>query len=230
LGTLLADPVPEVLMTPAKWIALALLASPVAAQAEDPKPAEPTASAPDPAQIHDQMRKLWADHAWLLHSYIVSSCASLADTEAIRQRMLHNDQDIAQALQPYLGDGGTDRLTLLLANNRQVALDLVDAEKTKDGKRVSQLKSRWNADAQRVTQFLASADREDWVAPSAKDLFQAELAAVIDQTTARLDGRWDIEQTSVTRLEAASFAMADLLSGPIAAESSKRVADDSALE
>jgi len=73
------------------------------------------------AAFQNTMRELWSDHIVYTRSYIVSASAGLGDTAVVLQRLLRNQDEIADAIKPYYGDAAAQQLATLLRQHIQHA-------------------------------------------------------------------------------------------------------------
>src|SRR2546430_16039026 len=64
--------------------------------------------------FHDRMRELWSDHIAYTRSFIVSAAAGSPDTSEDSQRLLRNQDEIGEAVNPYFGASAGSRLASLL--------------------------------------------------------------------------------------------------------------------
>src|ERR1043165_2001103 len=83
-------------------------------------------------EFHDAMRKLWEDHITWTRLYIVSFAAGLPDTDAVAARLLKNQEDIGNAIRPVYGNDAGDKLTQLLKDHINGAVDILKAAKAGD--------------------------------------------------------------------------------------------------
>ena len=67
--------------------------------------------------FHDRMRELWSDHIAYTRMFIISAGSNLADTADVAQRLLRNQDEIGEAVKPYVGDAGGSQLASLLRNH-----------------------------------------------------------------------------------------------------------------
>src|SRR5690606_4603610 len=92
----------------------------VVASACTPAQGNPPESTLDHATVntlHDQMRRLWADHVGYTRSYVVSAVGGLPDTTAIADRLMKNQEDIGDAVAEYYGRPAGDTVTTLLKSH-----------------------------------------------------------------------------------------------------------------
>ena len=133
------------------------------AVAQYPTPAEKpaaqdTARTPTTqAALRQDMHRLWSEHIALTHNYIVSAFAGLGDTTQVAQRLLRNQDEIADAIKPFYGPAAGTQLATMLRGHIQHATHAVAAVKgTKTamagGHRQGQWDSQWNKDKEQPAQ------------------------------------------------------------------------------
>jgi hypothetical protein len=93
--------------------------------------------------LHDEMRRLWEDHITWTRLFIVSASDELPDTAATTRRLLRNQQDIGDAIQPFYGHAAGERLTTLLKEHITIAAALLGAAKTGDQTAVERHSDAW---------------------------------------------------------------------------------------
>ena len=61
--------------------------------------------------FHDDMRKLWEDHITWTRLAIISLTSGSPDTNATVARLLRNQSDLGNAVQPFYGKAAGDKVT-----------------------------------------------------------------------------------------------------------------------
>lgn len=77
--------------------------------------------------FQNTMRELWTDHVVYTRNFIVSATARAGDTAVVLQRLLRNQDEIADAIKPYYGDAAGMQLATLLRSHIQLAGRALDA-------------------------------------------------------------------------------------------------------
>ena len=121
--------------------------------------------------FHDGMRQLWVDHVTWTRLFIVSFAADLPDLQATTDRLLQNQVDIGNAIQPFYGKAAGNQLTGLLTQHILTAAQLLDAAKSGDQAAFDQASEDWYANARDIARFLHDANPHQLVArgPSLDD-------------------------------------------------------------
>src|SRR4051812_29863331 len=166
----------------------ALIEAPPAHAAPEAKAAAtaPTMSATD---LRNGMRKLWSEHTFYTHSYIVSAVAGLPDLPAITQRLLRNQDDIGSAIKPIYGDEAGKKLAALLRDHILIAADIVKAAKASDAKAVDAGQKKWRGNADDLAAFLSGAN-PNWKKPELTDMLYKHLDFVTQQAVSRIKMDW----------------------------------------
>jgi hypothetical protein len=168
----------------------------------------------DPVVLHQQMRKLWEDHITWTRLYIVSAVAGLPDLDATAGRLLQNQADIGSAVATFYGDEAGAALTDLLREHILVAADLVAAAKAGDQAAVTKQSGLWYANADKIAQFLAAANRA-WPVATLSQMMRTHLDQTLAEATARLSGDWDADVAAYDEIHVHILDMSDALADGI---------------
>lgn len=180
------------------------------------------ASSPDQNQsktaFHDAMRKLWIEHVTWTRLFIVSASADLPDKDATTQRLLQNQTDIGNAVAPFYGKAGGDKLTSLLKEHILIAADLVGAAKAGNTAKADSVNEKWRANATDIANFLHSANPKYWPAATLQSAMFAHLDQTLAEATHRLKGDFAADVKDYDAIEHHILGMADILSDGIIAQ------------
>jgi hypothetical protein len=174
----------------------------------------PVARSSSSAQLHDAMRKLWADHVVWTRLYIIAAAAGDASAPTAAARLLRNQEDIGNAIAPYYGSAAGARLTDLLKQHILIAVDLVTAAKAGDNAKVSDADRRWRANADDIATFLSGAN-PNWPKATVLSMMNQHLTLTTQEATARLQGRWNDDASIFDSIYTQILGMADALSDGI---------------
>ena len=114
------------------------------------------------AAFHDAMRKLWEDHITWTRLAIVSFAHDLPDLPATEARLLDNQTDIGNAIEPYYGRAAGNRLTALLEEHITGAVALLAAAKAGDPSLIQRRSDEWYANGDEIADFLSDANPRNW--------------------------------------------------------------------
>jgi len=185
-------------------------------------PAPAAAASKD--DLRAAMRKLWEDHITWTRLYIVSALADAPDLKATTDRLLQNQTDIGNAIKPFYGDAGGDKLTGLLRQHILIAADIVVAAKAGDKAKLDSSKVRWAANADEIAEFLSGANPTHWPAADMKAMMRDHLDLTTAELVARLNKDWTADVAAYDKIHAQILKMADMLSAGIAAQFPAKVA------
>jgi hypothetical protein len=158
------------------------------AEADQHPQARSASAAVTPSQValREAMRKLWSDHVFWTREYVV---AAIDGPEGVAQaaagRLMKNQEDIGNAVAVYYGTPAGSRLTALLKEHIQIAVELVSAAKAADQPKVQQASARWTQNADAIAAFLSQAN-PNWPRQALVDAMRMHLDTTTKEVTARL--------------------------------------------
>ncbi|MDF2613346.1 MAG: hypothetical protein K0S71_1132 [Clostridia bacterium] len=156
-------------------------------------------------------RKLWIDHVLWTRNFIVSDLAELNDKDAVTQRLLKNQDDIADSIRPYYGEDAGNNLSRLLREHIMIASQVVAAAKTGDKSAFDKHNKLWYANADMISEFLSSAN-PNWSSSDLRDMLYKHLSLLTDQVTARLNMDFKSDIDAYDKGEDHMIMFADTLS------------------
>jgi hypothetical protein len=165
-------------------------------------------------ELHAAMRKLWEDHITYTRNYIISALANLPDADAVAQRLLKNQEDIGNAIKPYYGDAGGQKLTALLKDHIMVATEVVKAAKGSDNAQLDAAQKKWSANGKEIAAFLSGAN-PNWPKGEMESMLQKHLDLTTGEVVGRLKQDWEADIRSYDNGHAHMLMFADTLSDGI---------------
>lgn len=177
---------PIVVSVSAALLGAALVGGGVAAQASVPAGAAhahaamTTPRTADQVTFHDQMRRLWEDHATWTRLAIVTFADGSPGFAATADRLLRNQVDIGDAIKPFYGEAAGHQLTALLREHITIAVEVLQAAKAGDTAAFADARTRWYANGNDIADFLAAANPTQWP----RDEMRAAMTHHLDQTLA----------------------------------------------
>jgi len=165
--------------------------------------------------FHDEMRRLWEDHVTWTRLAIISLTTDAPDTEATVGRLLANQTDIGDAIEPFYGEAAGDELTRLLREHILIAADLIAAARAADEAALADAQSRWTANADEIAAFLAAANPRSWDFEEMKAMLHEHLRLTAGEALARLQGDWAADVAAYDQIHLQALGMADMLSNGI---------------
>lgn len=176
------------------------------------------ASAMTSAECHDLMRKLWTDEAFWMRSYMISALFGLPDREAAAQRLMQNQTDIGNAIKSFYGDDAGNRLTGLLKEHVTIAMELIDADKAGDKAKNDDAMDRWEANGDKIVDFLSSANPNSWPHGDMEAMFRKHLELMGAEIDLILVKDWPLEVIYYDFMNGVAIEMADALSAGLVAQ------------
>jgi uncharacterized membrane protein len=168
-----------------------------------------------PLALRDAMRKLWEDHVLWTRLFIVSTLADLEDKDAVTKRLLANQDDLGNAIQPFYGDEAAGKLTTLLKEHIGTAAEIVTAAKAKDAAKLTAAKAKWTANGDEIAAFLSGANPSAWPLDASKAMMKEHLDLTTAELEARLAKNWDADIAAYAKIREQALRMADMLSDGI---------------
>ena len=193
-------------------VALAVLGAPDALAGGAGKHAAKGKISQKELALRNDMRKLWEDHVTWTRLAIISLTTDAPDTDATVGRLLQNQTDIGDAIEPFYGQAAGDELTRLLRDHIFIAADIIAAAKAGDGAGVADGQARWRANADEIAAFLNGANPRSWKLGEMKAMLYEHLRLTTDEVVARLTGDWAADVAAYDQIHVQALGMADMLS------------------
>jgi hypothetical protein len=172
--------------------------------------------------FQDEMRKLWEDHVTWTRLAIVSFVDDLPDLNPTVARLLQNQKDIGDAIKPYYGDRAGDRLTELLEDHIDGAVELLTAAKAGDQPAVGKASAAWYRNGNQIADFLSAANPDNWDKAELRSMMSGHLDQTLEEATHRLKGNHRAEIRSYDEIHRHILLMSDALSDGIQAQFPER--------
>lgn len=164
--------------------------------------------------LHNNMRRLWTDHAIWTRLYIIESLNNSSAAGDAATRLLKNQEDIGNAIKPVYGDDAGNNLTSLLKEHIMTAVDIINAVKAKDVTAQNESEAKWTENANNIAAFLASAN-PNWPLPVLQDLMLMHLSTTKDELVARYSMNYPADVQAWDTLYSHILKMSDALSDGI---------------
>jgi hypothetical protein len=149
-----------------------------------------TSTSAKAAAFHDGMRALWEAHGTWTERAIVDFVGGLPDTNLVVARLLHNQVDIGNAVNPYYGATAGNELTALLKAHINAAVGVLAAAKSGDAHSVATAKAAFFANGNQVAAFLHAANPHHWALSDMRTMMRVHLKQVIALAVDQLDGHY----------------------------------------
>ena len=168
----------------------------------------------DASELKQNMRELWAEHVLYTRGYIVAATSNDPSASAVATRLLKNQEDLGNAIVPYYGAEAGAKLTSLLKDHINIAVDLVGAAKANDKTKLASADARWKANASDIATFLSGAN-PNWPRQTLLNMLNEHLSLTTQEATARLERRWTDDVALFDRIFDQAMHMADALTDGI---------------
>lgn len=154
------------------------------------------------------MRKLWSDHVFWTRNYIISALADAPNTSAVADRLLHNQQDIGDAMVPYYGKEAGQQLTDLLKAHILIATEVVAAAKTNNKEKLQDADQRWHANVVEIAEFLSAAN-PNWPKEALIEMLNTHLKLTTAEVVSQLNKDWKEDIATFDNIVEQALDMAD---------------------
>ena len=162
--------------------------------------------------LRQDMRKLWEDHVTWTRLAIISLTTVSPDTDATVGRLLQNQIDIGDAVEPFYGAAAGDELARQLRLHILIAADVVAAARAGDQAALEDAQARWLSNADDIAALLNSVNPRFWPLATIKAEMHKHLDLTTQEAVARLQGNWTADVAAYDRIHEHILHMSDLLS------------------
>jgi hypothetical protein len=169
-------------------------------------------------RLHDKMRKRWEEHVTWTRLAIVSFSSDNPDLQPTLERLLQNQQDIGDAIKPYYGKKAGHRLTKLLKEHINGAVDVLIAAKGGNQQQFARARGAWYRNAKEIADFLHRLNPRNWGRHEMRGMMRTHLDQTLAEAADRLAGRYRADIRDYDAIERHILNMADTLSSGIVAQ------------
>lgn len=162
-------------------------------------------------ELQDQLRSVWAEQATLTHVWLVEDLAGLPEAAWTFDRLLHNHEQIGNALAPFINAARGETLAALLRDRALIAGDVANAPNV--NARDAAIK-RLLDNADRIAELVLSTDPR--IPLDVTSLVRLQANAILDEIAARTDRKWADAVTAQKAFMLHTTAFADILAWSIA--------------
>lgn len=168
----------------------------------------------DDANLRESMRRVWTDHVVWTRAYIVAATSDDPSASQAAARLMKNQEDIGNAVATYYGAAAGARLTSLLKDHINIAVDLVAAAKGKDNAKLTDADRRWHTNSGEIATFLSGANPH-WPRETLRMMLDEHLRLTTEEAKARLERRWADDVRAFDQILGQALHMADALTDGI---------------
>jgi hypothetical protein len=160
------------------------------------------------------MRKLWEDHVVWTRNVIFCLVDELPGKDQAVKRLLQNQVDIGNAIKPYYGEKGGNKLAGLLCTHINLSAEVVEAAKNNNTTTLDAANKKWYANADEISEFLCSAN-PNWILSDMKVMMKSHLKITTDEAKHRIKKEYDADIIAFDKVHMEILAMADMLADGI---------------
>lgn len=155
-------------------------------------------------------RDLWMQHVVWTRLFIISTVSGLNDLKYVTNRLLRNPKDFEKILVQYYGQQKAGKFQNLLTEHLLIAANLVNA--AKDGKTdlVESERKKWYANADEISDFLASINCF-WSVKSWKAMLYDHLEMTEAEAVQRIEGHYENDISEFDKISTQALKMADYM-------------------
>lgn len=137
------------------------------------------------------LRKLFAAHVRRTRNYLYALATGRpeSDLNDLRQRLLRNQEEIAGALKPHIGDAAGNKFAALLREHGIIAVELFSALKAGDKTATGRANSRWYNNATEIAAFLSTL-KNKWPRNVGAAILHKQLKLTTDEAGAMNTKDW----------------------------------------
>jgi hypothetical protein len=195
-------------------LTLVVLAGAPAQGAAQTRAAQPAPMSTAAVELRQGMRELWADHVIWTRAYIVAAVAGEPSANSALARLMKNQEDIGNAIEPYYGAQADAKLTKLLKDHISIAGEVVAAAKAGDNAKLKDADARWHQNAADIATFLSGAN-PNWKRADLLHMLNEHLTLTTKEATMRLQKNWTEDTATFDKIFDQAMAMADALANGV---------------
>lgn len=164
--------------------------------------------------LHQDMRRLWADHVVWMRMYIIGVTSEDGSAQVALDRLMRNQQDIGNAMKPFYGEAAAAQLTTLLKQHISLSGEVLAAAKAGDAAKQADADRRWHENAAAIATLLSTAN-PNWSRQAVLDMLNKHITLTTQEAVERLHKNWADDQVTFDTVFSQAMDMADTLSDGI---------------
>lgn len=169
------------------------------------------------AKLKMDMRTLWEEHVTWTRLFIISYADGLKDTSQTEKRLLHNYNDMEDALKAYYSSEQAEKFGDLIQDHLVIAANLVAAAKAGNATGTAYYEAAWYKNADDIAVQLNSMNPKLPV-DAVKDMMYMHLKLTKQEAVDRLTHNYDDDVKNYDAIEEESLQMSDAISEGIIAQ------------
>lgn len=155
-----------------------------------------------------EQRMLWGQHLEWNRMLMLSILENLPDQAEVTARLVRNQQDMVESLQPLYGNEPAEQFGRLLDNHTAITIELIKAQKAGDAAASRLIEERWYRNADALAGFLSTIN-PNWPQKPIAAMLKQYLTLIQAELTARLAKDYAGDIAAYDKLEIQAFRMAD---------------------
>lgn len=160
------------------------------------------------AEVYSQSHRLWAEHLCYTRNAIISLLTGAKDIEAISERLMTNQDDIAELLYPFHDRNDVDAYAAVLKQHIALAVELIKAIKAGDD--LAEPTKAWYDNGDTMLTWMENENPYYWSRVVTVPLWNDHLKYTIDEVTNRLKEDWTADIDSLDNNRHCMHKWADL--------------------
>src|ERR671915_130291 len=159
-------------------------------------------------ELRISLHDLWVEHIVWTRQYVVAAAADQPDASFAAERLLKNQEDIGNAIEPFYGNQAGNQLTSQLKDHILIAVDLLEAAKAGNSTALEETEKKWYANADEIATFLSAAN-PNWTREDLLNMLNEHLSLTKTEAVARLTGDYVTDVTTFDALYKHAISMGD---------------------
>ena len=160
------------------------------------------------------MNKLWEDHVMWTRNVILCLVDGLPGADQAVKRLMQNQVDIGNAVKPYYGDEGGNKLTELLKMHIAISADVVKSAKAGNKTALDSAGKKWQANADDISAFLSKAN-PNWPIAEMQMMMNDHLKLTTDEAVQRIKKDYDADIAAYDKVHEEILKMSAMLADGI---------------
>lgn len=137
--------------------------------------------------LNQTLRQLFAEHAFWIHNQIRATFFNSPDQQAIEQRLLKNQTEIANIFKAYYGQSSADEINKLISENTKLISEIVVT--TKEDKPLTDITKTWKKNSEGIATLLSQLN-SSWQSSLIKAGLDEQLSLISQEVEALKKNNW----------------------------------------
>jgi hypothetical protein len=160
------------------------------------------------------MNILWEEHVSWTRNVILCLVDELPGADQAVKRLMQNQADIGNAVKPYYGEEGGNKLTALLKEHIAISADVVKSAKAGNKTALDFANKKWYANADDISSFLSKAN-PNWTLADVQMMMNDHLKLTTDEAVQRIKKKYDADVLAYDKVHEEILKMSAMLADGI---------------